>query len=159
MSKELVYRIEPGSVRDKMAAIYQMVVKGAQAGAVELVLRRPGKSRSQEEKYHAMIHDIHRQCFRGYSAEGVKAVLVNQFAREMEKAGTPLAHPGKKVWDWQTQEPVYVRPTTTKFRKAEAAQFIEFLYATGVELGVQWSEPALADELIANGYHDLDGES
>jgi len=111
---------------------------------VELVLRRPGKSREQEEKYHAMIHDIRNQCFRGYSFDGVKAVLVNQFALEMEEAGTPLAHPGEKVWDWKSQEAVYVRPTTTKFRKAEAAQFVEFLYSTGVELGVQWSEPALA---------------
>ncbi len=143
MTKELVYRIEPGSVRDKMAAIYQMVVKGAQAGAVELVLRRPGKSRSQEEKYHAMIRDIHRQCFRGYSAEGVKAVLVNQFAREMEEAGTPLAHPGEKVWDWQTQEPVYVRPSTKKFRKGEASQFVEFLFQVGAEYQVAWSERAL----------------
>ncbi len=143
MSKELVYRIEPNDYRERMMTVYHMVTKGVQAGAVELVLRRPGKSRIQEEKYHAMIGDIHRQCFRGYSAEGVKAVLVNQFAREMEEAGTPLAHPGEKVWDWQSQEAVYVRPSTKKFRKAEASQFVEFLFSVGAEYEVAWSERAL----------------
>ena len=143
--KQLTYRIDGlGDVRIKMKTVWDMVNKALQDGAVEVVLRRPGKSRGQEERYHAMIGDIHRQCFRAFSAEGVKAVLVNQFAREMDDAGTPLAHPGEKVWDWSSQEPVYVRPSTKKFRKAEASQFVEFLYATGVELGVQWSEPALA---------------
>lgn len=91
-----------------------------------------------------MIGDIHRQCFRGYSSDGVKAVLVNQFALEMEEQGTPLSNPGERVWDWKMKEPVYVRPTTTKFKKSECAAFIEFLYATGTELGVTWSEKALA---------------
>lgn len=145
MSKELIYVIQGvGDLRATMTTVWQMVCKGIQAGAVEVAIRRPGKTRVQEEKYHAMIGDIRRQCFRANTPEGVKAVLVNQFALEMEEAGTPLAHPGEKVWDWKSQEAVYVRPTTTKFRKAEAAQFVEFLYSTGVELGVQWSEPAMA---------------
>ena len=144
MSKEITYRIEPGSERHKMRAVWEMVVKGLQAGAVELVLRRPGKSREQEEKYHAMINDIHRQCFRGYSAVGVKAVLVKQFAEEMEEAGTPLANPGEKVWDWKSQEPVYVRPSTKKFRKGEASQFVEFLFSVGADYQVTWSDKSLA---------------
>lgn len=145
MSKEMAYRIDGlGDLRIKMKAVWDMVCKGIQAGAVEVVIRRPGRELSQNAKFHAMIGDIHFQAFRGYSADGVKAVLVNQFAIELEEAGTPLANPGEKVWDWKTKEPVYVRPTTTKFRKAEAAAFIEFLYAAGVELGVNWSEPALA---------------
>lgn len=145
MSKEIAYRIEGlGDLRSKMQTVWQMANKGIQAGAVEVIVRRPGREPSQNAKFHAMISDIHHQCFRGYSAEGVKAVLVNQFAIEMEEAGTPLAHPGEKVWDWKSQEPVYVRPTTTKFRKAEAAAFIEYLYSEGTGLGVNWSEPALA---------------
>lgn len=145
MSKELTYLIVGlGDLRSKMSAVWSMVNKGIQAGAVEVVVKRPGRGLSQNAKFHAMISDIHRQCFRGYSAEGVKAVLVNQFAIEMEEAGTPLAHPGEKVWDWKSQEPVYVRPTTTKFRKGEAASFIEYLYSEGTGLGVNWSEPALA---------------
>lgn len=145
MSDEVKYRIDgTGSLRERMVAVYQMVGKGLRAGPVEVVLRRPGRSLSANAKQHAMIADIHHQAFRGYSFDGVKAVLVNQFALEMDEAGTPLRNPGERVWDWKTREPVYVRPTTTKFRKAEAGAFIEFLGSTGAELGIQWSEKALA---------------
>lgn len=144
MSQEVVIRVD--SIEGAQFALSRAsaaISKGIEAGPIEVVLRRPGKSRLQEEKYHAMIGDIHRQCFRGYSFDGVKAVLVNQFAREMEEAGTPLSKPGEKVWDWDMQEAVYVRPSTTKFRKAEAAAFVEFLYSVGTGYEVRWSEPAL----------------
>jgi len=118
--------------------------KALPAGPALLVLTRPGKSRQQEEKYHSMIEDIRLQCFRGYSKESMKAALVNQFALEKERLGEPLRHPGEQAWDWVNQVRVYVRPSTTKFRKSEAADFIEFLYATGSEYSVQWSERALA---------------
>lgn len=122
-----------------------MVSRGLQDGPVVVTLGREqeGRSGSSNAKFHAMITDIHRQCFRGYSFDGVKAVLVNQFALEMEEAGTPLSSPGEKVWDWKIKEPVYVRPTTTRFKKAEAAAFVEFLYSAGSEMQVQWSEPAM----------------
>lgn len=128
----------------------QVISKALEGGDVLLTLGRESKSREMEAKYHAMINDIHRQCFRGYSVEGVKAVLVNQFALEREEQGEPLAHPGERVWDWKTKEPVYVRPSTTKFRKAEAADFIEFLYATGSEFDVKWSDMSLKvyDEMM-----------
>ena len=127
-----------------------VIGKALEGGDVQITLGRPGKSRAMEAKYHAMINDIHQQCFRGYSFDGVKAVLVNQFALEREELGEPLAHPGERVWDWRTKEPVYVRPSTTKFRKAEAADFIEFLYATGSEFGVKWSDMSLRvyDEMM-----------
>lgn len=121
-----------------------MANKGLDGGPVQIALSRPSLSQIQNAKFHAMIQDIHHQCFRGSSFDGVKAVLVNQFALEQDAAGEPLSHPGEKVWDWKTQEPVYVRPSTTKFTKKECAAFIEYLYASGTELGVQWSEKALA---------------
>lgn len=145
MGRGLVIPIANEQQREyAMARANAAVAKGVQQGAVELEVRYAARELSQNAKFHALIADIHRQCFRGYSAEGVKAVLVNQFALEMVEQGTPLTRPGEKVWDWKTQEAVYVRPTTTKFRASEAAQFIEFLYATGVELGVTWSEQANA---------------
>jgi len=130
--------------------VQSMALKGIQAAALQVDVRRPSKSRDQEQKYHAMINDIHQQCFRGYSSDGVKAVLVNQFSLEMTEMGEPLGNPGEKVWDWKSHEPVYVRPSTKKFRKAEAMAFIEFLFAAGAEYDVQWSEKALAiyDEMM-----------
>lgn len=145
MSDEVTYQITgAGDLRSKMVAVYQMVAKGLQAGPVEVVLRRPGRTVGMNAKYHAMIADIHHQALRAYSFDGVKACLVNQFSLEMDEQGTPLKNPGERVWDWKTKEPVYVRPTTTKFRKAEAAAFIEFLGATGADLGIQWSDRAQA---------------
>ena len=130
--------------------VRQMALKAVAGGPVDVTVARPGKSREQEARYHAMIGDIHKQCFRGYSAEGVKAVLVNQFALEMERSGEPLTHPGEQAWDWVNQVAVYVRPSTKKFRKKEASDFIEFLHSVGAEYGVQWSEKALAvyDEMM-----------
>jgi len=78
-----------------------MIEKGLAGGPVQITLGRISKSRDQEARYHAMINDIHRQCFRGYSLDGVKAVLVNQFSLEMAEQGEPLGNPGEKVWDWK----------------------------------------------------------
>lgn len=113
--------------------------------AMELVLRERVRSQDQNRKFHPMITDIRRQCFRGHTERGVKAVLVNQFALEMAEIGEPLRHPGETAWDWKHQQAVYIRPSTTEFTKAEAGKFIEWLYATGAELNVEWSEPALAE--------------
>lgn len=122
-----------------------MATRGIAGGPVVITLGRVSRGIQSNAKFHAMIGDIHRQCFRGYSAKGVKAVLVNQFALEMAELGEPLRHPGETAWDWKHQQAVYVRPSTTDFTKAEAGKFIEWLYATGAELGVEWSEPALAE--------------
>jgi hypothetical protein len=120
-----------------------MATRGIAGGPVVITMGRPGRGSVANAKFHAMIGDIQRQCFRGHSAKGVKAVLVNQFALEMAEIGEPLRHPGETAWDWKHQQAVYVRPSTTDFTKAEAGKFIEWLYATGAELNVEWSEPAL----------------
>lgn len=121
-----------------------MIPKGLPGGAVLVSLGRQSRTQIQNEKFHAMIGDIHSQCFRGYTKAGMKAVLVNQFALEMAENGEPLSHPGEQAWDWVNQCAVYVRPSTTEFTKKECAAFIEFLYATGSELDVKWSERALS---------------
>lgn len=145
MGKELIIDVQqPAEYPTAIERVKAAATKGIQSGRpFQIALRYLSRNEIQNAKYHAMIGDIHHQCFRGFSVDGVKAVLVNQFAIEMEEQGTPLANPGEKVWDWKSHEAVYVRPSTTKFRKAEAAQFIEFLYAAGVDLGVSWSEKAL----------------
>ena len=145
MGKSLVFKIsQPADYVSVIERVKNAATKGVQSGRpFQIAMRYLTRTEIQNAKFHAMISDIHRQCLRAYSFDGVKAVLVNQFALEMEEQGTPLAHPGEKVWDWKSQEAVYVRPSTTEFLKHEAAQFIEFLYATGVDLGVRWSEKAL----------------
>ncbi len=146
MSKEKVYRLREDNFKRALDHAEALLAEQFRKGrtALEMAVREASKTREQEKKYHALIRDIRMQCFRASSEDAVKAVLVNQFALEMEAQGTPLANPGETAWDWKNKCPVYVRPSTKEFRKAEASQFMEFLYSEGSDLGVQWSEKAQA---------------
>ncbi|MEH6812912.1 MAG: hypothetical protein V7677_10330 [Motiliproteus sp.] len=145
MSKLPTFRIASDKqITGIMHQVLGMVSQGVKAGPVVITLGRESKSRAQEAKYHAMLADIHRCAFRGSTERGVKALMVNQFARSMESMGTPLRHPGERIWDYRLEEWVSIRPSTTDFLKKEGIEFIEFLYAEGCEMRVTWSEPALA---------------
>jgi hypothetical protein len=129
-------------IEPALAWVSTMTEKALAGGPVQISLGRERRSLDQNAKFHPMINDIHQQGFRGYSFAGVKAVLINQFALEMAEQGEPLGTPGEKTWDWKTHEPVYVRPSSKDFKKSEAIAFIEWLYAEGSGLAVQWSEKA-----------------
>ena len=126
---EVIDRVQVGSGR-----VWEAVIRP----------RVTTRKSAQNRLFHALIGDIHEQAFRGYRRDCLKAVFVSQFAAEKEEMGEPLRHPGATTWDWKRQCPVYVRPSTTDFSTAEAGDFIEYLYAEGAELGVTWSQRALA---------------
>lgn len=130
--------------RDRVKYVCAVLKKTLPIGPVAITLCRPAKSSEQERKYHAMIRDIQRCAFRGNSFDGVKALMIAEFAAEMKAQGTPLTHPGETVYSHRLKEWVTVRPSSKKFRKAEASAFIEFLYAIGVELEVTWGEEVLS---------------
>lgn len=65
--------------------VRQMVMQGLATGLVLVTLGCPTRSQIMNKKFHAMIGDIHQQGFRGYSFEGMKAVLVNQFALDLAR--------------------------------------------------------------------------
>lgn len=114
--------------------------------------RRDSKSRIQEEKYHAMIGDIARQCTlhgKQLPAESWKRLLVDAFkhetkddpeyAPEWAKFGNiellpALNHPGF----------VMVGEQTRRFSIQLASGFITFLLAFGNDQGVKWT-PSRAD--------------
>lgn len=109
----------------------------------------PGKSRDQEERYHAMIGDIAKQwTFMGrkWDADDVKRILVDAFAEAMRQAGTPLHHDGRIVPSIDGLRVVQLGIQTSKFRKAEASEFIEFLFAWGAEEGIAWSNEYQPEE-------------
>ena len=110
----------------------------------EVLITEPKKKRIQEEKYHAMIGDIARQIKhvgRYWAADDMKRILVDDFAEEMRKAGTPLHHDSRITPSFDGQRIVQLGIQTREFYVKEAAQFIEYLYALGAEHGVVWSEP------------------
>lgn len=109
-----------------------------------VVLSEPVKKRIQEEKYHAMIGDIAKQCeFMGqkHDAEDWKRLLVDMFARIMRDAGTPIHHDGRVLPSLDHERVVQLGIQTKDFYVKEAAEFIEYLYAFGADRGVIWTEP------------------
>ena len=52
----------------------------------------------------------------------------------------PLTHPGRLLLSLDGRRAITRRASTKGFRKKEASEFIEFLYATGTEYGAKFSE-------------------
>lgn len=113
------------------------------------------RSARQNSKSHAMIGDIAKQAvfktpgltvkMADYDVDEAKALLVRWFERECESIGEPLRHGSRVVVDPFSGEQITIRASTTKFLKKENINFIEWLYSTGVDGGVKWSEPALKE--------------
>lgn len=102
-----------------------------------------GKSRDQEEKYHSMIGDIAKVAlFMGgkHHQDDWKRLLVDAFAKAMRDAGTPLHHDGRVIPSLDFERVVQLGIQTKDFYKAEATQFIEYLYYYGAECGVAWKD-------------------
>jgi hypothetical protein len=114
----------------------------------------PVKKRDQEEKYHAQIGDISKQClFMGkrWSREDWKRLLIDAFAQAMREVGTPLHHDGRVVPSLDHERVVQLGIQSRDFRVKEAAAFIEYLYAWGADqpVPVVWTDPVAQDRLAA----------
>lgn len=107
-------------------------------------ISEPVRKNIQSEKFHAMIGDIAKQCtFMGqkWHANDWKRLLVDAFAKAMREIGTPLHHDGRVVPSLDGERVVQLGIQTADFRVKEAANFIEYLYAYGVENDVVWTKP------------------
>lgn len=125
-----------------MSRVSDMVRKGLGAGPVVLTLSRKKRSANQNALFHVLITDIAKTVDIGmrYGLEEWKALLVDQFEQEMINQQNPLKHRSRVVISFDGSRAVTVRPSTTKFNKAEGGQFIEFLYCWGSEHGAAFSE-------------------
>lgn len=104
----------------------------------------PSKTRDQEERYHAMVGDIAKQCEhigRRWDSESWKRLLIDEFADEMRAAGTPLRDDcaGSVVPSLDGRRIVQLGIQSRRFLKKEASAFIEFLFAFGAAHAVRWS--------------------
>lgn len=134
-----------------------MICKGLEAGPVAVTLGRPERLRDSIDnaKFHAIIGDVHKQAvismpgrrvvMADYDIEVAKTLLVMWYANERELNGDPLKKPPRTVICPVTGERIKIRPTTTKWSKDDAAQFVHFLHALGSECGVVWGDPALKE--------------
>jgi hypothetical protein len=124
-------------------------IQGAPDG-YRVTVQQPRKTRDQEERYHAMIGDIAKQCrFQGrrLPMQSWKRLLVESMVhvlREEARAqGKPDPFPdtGCVLPSLDGLRIVQVEVLTRDFNKAQASAFIESLYAYGAENGVEWTEP------------------
>lgn len=115
----------------------------------KVTITPPGKTRDQEERYHAMLGDLANQLTlhnRKWDAESMKRICVDQFRRDTAKdpdlaplwddMGTVEMCPsmdgsGIVALGWQTR----------RFPKKLATAFIEWLFALGAETGIRWTDP------------------
>lgn len=137
---------DESTLRDRMMYVWKMVCGGLKRGPVTVTLGRPKRSGDQNRHFHALIGEIAKQVKpdgRGFTAEIWKALLVDQFEEERKAMGEPLSKPGQVVPSRDGRRVVSVRPSTAGFTKREAADFIEYLYSEGVQMGVTFSPPSV----------------
>ena len=114
-----------------------------------VTLQEQIKKREQEEKYHAQIGDIAKQCkFMGqkFGREDWKRMLIDAFARVKAGEGEPLKGWGRIVPSLDGAGFVQLGIQSRDFTKSVASEFIEHLYFYGAENGVVWSEKARPED-------------
>lgn len=106
-----------------------------QAGKrLHLSITEETKSREQEEKYHALIGDIHkamRSAGSDWEYDDWKRLLIDQWAQEDGQQGSRVVPSldGKRV--------VQLGLQSRKFTVKQGSSFIEWLIAFCVDKGVQ----------------------
>ena len=103
-----------------------------------LEIKSVGKSRDQEEKYHAMIGEIAKQASHlgaKWDIEDWKRLLVDQFIKDMNGLAA-----SKIIPSLDGTGIVQLGFQTRKFTKEQASEFVEFLHAWGAQHGITYSE-------------------
>ena len=121
-----------------MRSLWPKIKDALNAGRqLTLEINPASKSRSQEEKYHAMIGDIAKQAQHmgaKWDAEDWKRLLVQEFCRQ---AGLES---GQIIPNLAGDGIVQLGRQTRKFTKEQASEFVEFLLAWSAENGVTINE-------------------
>ena len=108
----------------------------------------PSKTRDQEERYHAMLTDISRQCRHlneSQDMETWKRLCVDQFRRDT------LTDPDiSEYWKGKGLRiipaldgscVVVLGEQTRRFPRKVASAFTEWLFSFGADRGVRWTDP------------------
>lgn len=102
-----------------------------------LSISEESKSREQEEKYHAMIGEIHKamtEIGSEWSRDDWKRILIDQWAQDEGESGTKVVPSldGKRI--------VQLGLQSRKFTVAQGSSFIEWLHAFGADKGIQFND-------------------
>ncbi len=132
-------------LRPKMRDAWDCAVMLVQQGPVEVVVRKPTRSSDQNRRCHAMLADIARQAEwagQKFTAEIWKRLCVAAWLREC--GGKPMLIPSL---DGNGVDIIFER--TSKLTVKQMASLIEWLFALGAELGVNWSDPEVRSQHAA----------
>ncbi|MDT8894205.1 recombination protein NinB [Halomonas sp. I1] len=136
MSKELTYRIDGlGDVHTKMRAVWEMVNKALQGGAVEVALRRPSDKRSldQNARLWAVLTDVSKQV-EWHGRYLPKEAWKDIFSAALERQDVVPGLEGGFVM---------IGGRTSKMTKQRFADLLTLIDAFGADHDVVWSDPAL----------------
>lgn len=99
----------------------------------------------QNRRFHALIGDIAASVDLGrkFSPKVWKAKLVDEFEQELAANGETLPKPSQTVESLDGRRLITIRASTKNFTKPIAAQFIQFLYAFGVQHGAVFREKSI----------------
>ena len=139
---------------DIFSRCIKTIQEGLKSGLLyEVIIREyDEKSRAQEEKYHAMISDISKQLLHNgekLNAESWKRLLIEAFVIVMQEIAKgenkpdPFHGKARLIMSLDGKRIVQLGVQSRLFGKKVASDFIEYLYAYGVDNGVKFSAKAL----------------
>ena len=128
---------EESQAKVLMANLWPKVLNALKTKQLTLEIKESGKTRDQEEKYHAMIGEIAKQAEHfgsKWDAESWKRLLVDQFCKDIGiKTGVVIPNlSGDGI--------VQLGMQTRKFTKEQASEFVEWLNAWGAEHGITYTK-------------------
>lgn len=133
MRRELQYQVDTEDrLPDALAWAGELAAKGLAAGPIVVSLGRPRRTLDQNSKLWPMLHDVASQVH--WHGE--------KLTPEEWKDLFTAALRGQKAVQGINGGVVLIGAHTSRMRKGEFSELIEFIYSFGAEQGVEWSEPS-----------------
>ena len=133
MTDQVVFNVDKKNVAGMIQQIVQMINKGLFKGPVEVVLKRPSRSQSQNSKLWPMLDDVQKQVNwydEKLGSEDWKAMFMASLNKQRAVPGIDGGFVG-------------LSGRNSRLNKEDFSQLIEVIYAFGSERNVAWSEPSL----------------
>lgn len=135
---EQAFLVQAANVREAFRNIYNVATQIVLAGPIEVVLRRPKRTVSQNSKMWPMLADVARQ-----KQLVINGVLVWAKPEDWKDVFTAALKREQRMAMGIDGGIVVLGMRTSRMRKKEFSDLIELIYAYGSENGIVWSEPAL----------------
>lgn len=137
--RERVFHVKPERVREVMLAVHEAVRRQACQGDLEIAVREPKRSLDQNAKLWPMLQDVADQV--QWPVDGVLQLISKEDWKDLLTSGLKQE---QRIAQGINGGFVMLGSRTSRMRKKEFSELIEFIYWFGSEKGVRWSEKALS---------------